>query len=71
MCKVRICEYMHIYLQSFTKYLRLALVLMQNNALPEKFSFCFLEFFPIINKIFILAERLSTGLLFYEVLRFS
>ena len=29
--------------QSFTKYLRLALVFMGNSTLPEKFNFCFLK----------------------------
>ena len=34
-----------LYLQSFTKYLRLTLVFIWNSALREKFNFCFLKGF--------------------------
>ena len=51
-------------LQSFTKYFRLTLVFLRNSALREKFNF---YFFDSINKIFILAGRLGTRLLFYGV----
>ena len=54
--------------QSFTKYLRLTLAFMRNSALREKFL---RKFFDSINKIFILAGKLGTRLLFYEVLRRS
>ena len=42
--------------QSFTKYLRLTLVFMQNSALREKFNFYVSVVFLSINKIFILQE---------------
>ena len=42
--------------QSFTKYVRLTLVSMWNNALREKLNFCF-------SRVFWLSTRLS----FYEV----
>ena len=57
--------------QSFTKYLRLTLVFMQIVLYRKILIFVFQEFFAIINKICILAGRLSTRLLFYEVLRLS
>ena len=41
---------------------------MWNSALLEKFDYpVFEEFFASINKIFILAGRLGTRLLFYEI----
>ena len=40
---------------------------MWNNALREKFNFCFPEFFAGIDKIFILAVSLGNGLSLYEV----
>ena len=49
-------------LQSFTKYLRLTLVSMWNNAQREKFYFCVQEVFASIDKIFILAVGLGTRL---------
>ena len=54
-------------LQSFTKYLRLILVFMWNNAQREKFNFFFQEFFASFDKTFILAGGLGTRLSFYEV----
>ena len=54
-------------LQSFTKYMRLNLVFMWNSALREKFDFLFSRVFGSINKTFILAGRLGTRLLFYEI----
>ena len=53
-------------LQSFTKYLRLTLVFMRNSALREKVNFCFSRVFASVNKMFILAGRLGTTLLFYQ-----
>ena len=43
---------------------------MRNIALRETFNFCFSRAFASINKNSILAEKLSSRLLFYEVLRF-
>ena len=42
---------------------------MQNNAQRKKFNFCFSVLLSSIKKTFILAGRLGTRLLFYEVLR--
>ena len=53
--------------QSCPKYLRVPLVFMWNSALREKFSFCFLGVFASTSKVFILAAKLSTRLLFYDV----
>ena len=44
---------------------------MQNSPLREKFNFAFQEIFPNISKIFILAGKLGTRLLFYEALGLS
>ena len=52
-------------LQPFHKYLRLTLVSIWNSALRKKFNFCFSIVFASIDKIFILAGRLGTKLLFY------
>ena len=43
---------------------------MRNRAQREEFNFCFSRAFASINKNSILAEKLSTTLLFYEALRF-
>ena len=56
--------------QSWTKYLRETLVLTWNSALWWKVNY-FSTFFVSIDKIFILAVRLSTRLDLIEVLRFS
>ena len=61
----------YMNLQSSTKYLQLTLVFMCNSALREEFNFCIPGFFASINKIYILARRLSTRPLFYEVFRLS
>ena len=50
--------------QSFTKYVRLNLVLMWNSAPREKINFCFSEFFASIKKFLILTGRLDTRLSF-------
>ena len=57
--------------ESFTKYMRLTLVFMQNSALRKSLISVFQKFFATINKIFILAGRLGTKLLFCEFLRLS
>ena len=65
---------MSIYtlLQSFTKYSRQTLVFMQIAHYGKNLIFVvFQEFFAGINRIFILAGRRGTRLLFYEVLRLS
>ena len=49
-----------MFLQAFTKYLRLTLVLPQSSTRREKFNFCFSRAFASISKIFTLAEALST-----------
>ena len=54
-------------LQPFTKYLKLTLFSMWNNALQEKLISVFQQFSAISDKIFILAGRLNTRLSFYEV----
>ena len=41
-----------VHLQSFTKYLRLTLVFVRNNALREKFNFCFTRVFCYYKQIF-------------------
>ena len=43
---------------------------MRNRAQREEFNFCFSRAFASINKNSVLAEKLSTRLLFYEALRF-
>ena len=43
--------------QSFTKYLRQTLVFMRNNALREKFNFCFQEIFTSTDKFFFFWSR--------------
>ena len=53
--------------QSFTKYSRLTLNFMWNNAILEKFNFYFWRGFPSTNKIFNLAGGLGTGLSLYGV----
>ena len=59
-------------LQSFTKYSRQTLVFMQIAHYGKNLIFVvFQEFFAGINRIFILAGRRGTRLLFYEVLRLS
>ena len=45
---------------------RLALVFARNSALQGKFIYIFQEFFARIDKIFILAGRLRTGVSFYS-----
>ena len=52
-----------IDLQSVTKYLSLTLVFNYGKSLISIFQ----EFFARINKVFILAGRLHTKVLFYEV----
>ena len=59
----------YINLQLFTGYLGLILVFMRMSARRERFDFGFTRVFASINKIFFLAARLGTSLLFYEVLR--
>ena len=49
-----------MFLQAFTKYLRLTLVLAQSSTRRGKFNFCFSRVFASISKIFTLAEALST-----------
>ena len=57
-------------LQPFTKYVRLSLVFPCEIAhYGKNLISVFQEFFASINKILILAGRLSTRLLFYEVFR--
>ena len=50
------------YLQSFTKYLRQTLVFMLNSTLRKSSIAIFQELLASIEKFFILAGRLSTGL---------
>ena len=59
----------YMNLQLFTGYLGLILVFTRISALREGFDFGFTRAFASINKIFILAGRLGTRLLFYEVSR--
>ena len=58
-------------LQSLTGYLRLALFLCEIAHYRKSLISVFQEFFASINKVFILAGRLGTRLLFYEVLGLS
>ena len=59
------------YIQSFTKYFRLILVLCEIAHYGKSLISVFQRFFATINKIFILAGRLSTRLSFYEVFRLA
>ena len=47
--------------QSATKNLRKTLVFMWNNALPEKFNFCFFEDFTSTDKILISKKDWALG----------
>ena len=58
---------MAVNLQQLTKYLRLTLVFMLSSAQWKSLISFFGDFSATINKTFVLAGRLVTSLLFYEV----